>query len=122
MKTIAVILTDEEADHIEATARERGISAADVLHDAVSAYLREVSRREPETPRQAKSDERSDLGFIGLFSGNESTSYAPEEDPAERERVARLIWEDSFGGTRPWPEPDGPSVAGNVADDTDLTN
>lgn len=153
---MTVILTDEEADRIEATARDKGRSPDDVLRDAVSAYLRNFPRRDSEPPKplgfigigasgvrrtsedmervlreefaqhvleesfsdssetSADGEERPDLWFIGLLSDDDPPPYAPDEDPGVRRRIAQAIWEDSFGGTRPWTDPDEPSAAGDA--------
>jgi len=65
---MTITLTNDEANQIEETARERGITPDVVLHDAVSAYLQEIPQQssKPSEPHDAISGVagRPDLWFI----------------------------------------------------------
>lgn len=116
MKTYSITLTDNEAEIIEAAASERGITPSDLLLSTVASVLQGAVEDRSGTSVDGETAVRNDLWFIGLFTEENSLSYAPEEEPAVREQMSRAIWEDSFGGTRAWTELDTGSIERNAED------
>lgn len=114
MKTMIVTLTNEVADQIEATARDQGLTPDDVLHLAVAAYLGEFSRREP---KKSEIDQRPDLWFVGLASSRDATPLKGGPPRTLNEEIAQAVWEDSFGGQRPWIESEEEDGSPGVPDD-----
>lgn len=89
MKAMTVTLTDEEADELEARARAQGVSANDLLHDAVLAYVDSISN---ESAHQG-----SLLGIIGIgASGYTDTASRMDEILAEEWTRHLLVDEVSY--------------------------
>lgn len=94
-----------------------------VVQLAVDTFFEEDHAADPTPPTGSiGSDattgeaERPDLWFVGLASSRDARPIRTSE-PGLSQEIARAVWEDSFGGMRPWTEPDEDEASPIAPDD-----
>lgn len=111
MKTMTVVLTEEEAERVESAARDQGVTPDDVLHDAVSAYLSEVLPQDVN-----EGDVRPDLWFIGIGSSRDHKPLTSEPPATDMDEEMRGV-EPRAHENQLWfiPKPQGAPLTSDIA-------
>ena len=115
MKAMTIHLTESQTAKLEVVGRRSGISPDALVQRAIDMLIEDVDvpssttapidEIQPDELTTSSSIERPDLWFIGIGSSRKANPTHTDRATLRNE-IARAVWEDSFGGTRPWSESD----------------